>query len=57
MDTPTEHHVWCNYWTRPVKDCKGCNGPTGYWARFPYDTTEELDGLMKKHFPNAIERK
>ena len=50
------HHVWCNGDPRsPVKGCRWCDGPKGAWALYPYKT-EEMAGLVKKHFPNVIER-
>ena len=49
-----EHHIWCNNWLGPVEDCKQCKR---LYEQCPYDTPEEAENLMKKYFPDNIERK
>jgi hypothetical protein len=48
-----EHHLWCNLVMGPPEKCRMCEG---LWARYPYSTNEEADGLAAKYFPNAIRR-
>lgn len=43
------HHIWCNYFMRPVKGCKMCEGLR---ARYPDDGLTPNE-LAKKHFPEA----
>ncbi len=50
----TEHHIWCNFWNRPVETCEMCKRA---WELYPYDSPEEAAGLAAKHFPDAIEIK
>ena len=55
------HHVWCNGdWRAPVKGCRWCDpsgdGKNGLWAKYPYGSAEEMDGLVSKHFPNVVRR-
>lgn len=49
-----KHHIWCNFFGRPVKGCDQCKG---LWKLYPYETHEDANGLIKKHFPNVIEIK
>lgn len=51
----TEHHIWCNWFMRPVEECSMCEG---LWRDYPYNNAEEAlgGGLMSKHFPNNVRR-
>jgi hypothetical protein len=60
-DVFSGHHIWCNGLpSSPVKGCRWCDpdgtGTQGLWAKYPYDTGAEANGLMSKHFPDNIER-
>lgn len=48
---PKRHHVWCNFWTRPVETCTMC---AGLRKDYPEDCSE--DELMMRHFPDNIKR-
>lgn len=49
---PKQHHIWCNYWSRPVETCKQCKG---LYKNYPMgDLTP--DELRLKHFPNVTKR-
>ena len=49
---PKEHHIWCNYFMKPVEDCKMCEG-----LREKYPEKDfTLDELMLKHFSSVISR-
>ena len=45
-----EHHIWCNYYTRPRKDCKMCERLFKLYQ-------ENSEAMMIKYFPEAIEVK
>ena len=47
------HHLWCSRAMGPPKPCKMCDG---LWGTYPYNSQEEMQGLAKKHFPDAIPR-
>lgn len=49
---PKQHHIWCNYWTRPIETCKMCKG---LYEKYPMDN-KSPDELIKEHFPNVIVR-
>ncbi len=51
------HHCWCNYFMLDIRTCKMCNPPDedGMWEKYPYDPFEGYEGLVKKHFPDAVE--
>lgn len=60
MDKPepdpssTPHHIWCNFFaSRRAEDCQMCKD---FWERFPYDSPDTEEGLMKKHFPDNLIR-
>jgi hypothetical protein len=61
---PDVHHIWCNDQKGPVKGCRFCapkDGKGGYkegfWTLYPYDPKFGVPrDLMKRHFPNNIER-
>ena len=42
------HHIWCNYWTRPEKECKHCAR-----LRKKYPEDRSPDEMLKRHFPNV----
>ena len=44
-----DHHIWCNYFMQPEKDCKMCKR-----LREKYPDNLSPDGLQKKYFPDAI---
>jgi hypothetical protein len=50
-DSETQHHIWCNFFTRPRKDCEMCKG---LYEKYPMDVPP--DELVKKHFPNVVAR-
>ncbi len=50
---PSEHHVWCNFFTRPVEGCELCKR---LWEKYPYQDGDDPDELVKKHFPDVIRR-
>jgi hypothetical protein len=45
------HHVWCNFANR-TGPCKLCDE---FYEKYPYETEEEKENLVAKHFPNARE--
>ena len=45
------HHIWCNFFMLPREGCKQCES---LFARFPKDGSP--DEMVKKHFPNVIEK-
>jgi hypothetical protein len=49
-EAPT-HHVWCNYATGPVTDCKQCQR---LYAKYPWKPGEDSLALAALHFPDAI---
>jgi len=54
QDAPVRarHHLWCNYFHRPVEGCKMCEG---LWEKYPYDDEAEArETLHEKHFPGVI---
>ena len=53
----TFHHPWCNFYWKPRKNCKMCDGPNGLWALYPLEDGMTFDDLMTKHFPNNIIRR
>lgn len=40
-----DHHPWCNYYTKPKKDCKMC-------ARL-YKSYPIVENLLKEYFPKV----
>lgn len=46
----SEHHIWCNFATRPLENCPQC---PGMWEKYPYETEEEMNNLAAKYFPDA----
>jgi len=44
------HHVWCNHFYKPVKDCEFCKS---LHKECPENDMTETE-LMAKHFPNNI---
>lgn len=47
---PPEHHVWCNFFMRPIEGCKMCER---LWKEYPYNTNSDISELMAKNFPDA----
>lgn len=47
-----EHHIWCNYFMLPAKDCKMCKGLR---KEYPEDDLAP-DELAKKYFPDVVFR-
>ncbi len=43
------HHIWCNYFMRPEKGCKMCEG-----LRKEYPEDVSSSEMMKKYFPENI---
>lgn len=50
---PDAHHIWCNFFTRPVDGCPMCKG---LWDVYPYTSLEEEKQLMEKHFQDNVSR-
>lgn len=48
-----EHHVWCNFYYRPVEGCRMCER---LWKSCPYDSHDEIPLLHKKYFIGIIKR-
>lgn len=49
-----EHHVWCNFFMRPVRGCRMCRE---LWKKFPYDNDEwASEHLQGKHFPDVVKK-
>jgi primosomal protein N' len=48
--TPSEHHIWCNFFMRPREGCTQCES---LFSRYPDVSRENLDEAMQKHFPNV----
>ena len=53
--TRQDHHIWCNFFTRPLEGCPQC---PGLWEKYPYDENnfDEL-ALAAQHFPDAVPRR
>ena len=51
MEEKKRHHVWYNFFHRPVEGCKMCKE-----LREKYPETNNLGDMMKKYFPENIER-
>lgn len=49
----TEHHIWCNFFTRPREGCEMCDR---LFRTYPYETEEERETLHEKYFPETIKR-
>jgi hypothetical protein len=49
MEEWQKHHIWCNYFMRPAKDCKMCKGLR---EKYP-EKGLAPDELLNKHFPKA----
>jgi hypothetical protein len=47
------HHIWCNFFYRPIENCKMCEG---LWKKYPYRDALEAGALAQKYFPNAVKR-
>lgn len=45
------HHVWCNFWVGPAKDCKQCQT---LFKKYPMDVPP--GEMVGKYFPNVIVR-
>jgi hypothetical protein len=51
------HHIWCNFWTRPLEDCPQCypKEGKGAWELYPVGEGESEVDILKKYFPEVYE--
>lgn len=53
VKVPTSHHPFCNYWNKPIEECKGCKD---FYEKYPWNDGDDVDAMVKKHFPNVVFR-
>ena len=53
MDKEKQHHIWCNFWTRPREGCKQCEG---LYEQYPIDENMTHEEFVHKYFPDVIVR-